>query len=307
MNQLTSPISIFVYKRPEHTQRTLKSLARNVGASKSDVIVYSDGFKSKEDETGVRQVRELIRLPEWMKSFGTFTVIERRSNLGLATSIISGLNETFKNHPSTIVLEDDIETHPRFLEYMNAGLDFYNDHPNVGSINSWMRSIIGLPQFMLIPGGDCWGWATWRKKWKLFEPDSAELIRLIRGHPLRKRLEKDWINLLIENERGNNDSWHIRWLISQIINDQYGLFPGKSMIRNIGMDGSGTHFKTSIQVKFDSWEEFDSDFSFPLLSSPSNGIAYNKIRHDRLKKRMLHQLSVQKSLITKTLRNVFQS
>jgi hypothetical protein len=40
---------------------------------------------------------------------------------------------------------------------------------------------------------------------------------------------------------GKVDSWAIRWYASAFIKDKLTLYPSRSLVKNIGMDGSGTH------------------------------------------------------------------
>ena len=93
-----------------------------------------------------------------------------------------------------IVLEDDLVTHPFFLTYMNHYLDVYKNEERVISIYGYMYQVkkkINAPFF--VRGADCWGWATWKRGWDLFEPD---------GRLLLSRLEKQ--NLLKEFNFNNS-------------------------------------------------------------------------------------------------------
>ena len=50
--------------------------------------------------------------------------------------------------------------------------------------------------------------------------------------------------LLRKQVKGGNTSWAIRWYASAFLNDKLTLYPGKSLIRHIGNDGTGTNFGT---------------------------------------------------------------
>ena len=47
--------------------------------------------------------------------------------------------------------------------------------------------------------------------------------------------------MLQRQVEGKNNSWAIRWNASLFLNDILSLNVGKSLVRNIGLDGSGTH------------------------------------------------------------------
>jgi hypothetical protein len=42
-----APIALFVYNRPEHTQKTIDALRQNDLASGSDLFIFSDGAKNE--------------------------------------------------------------------------------------------------------------------------------------------------------------------------------------------------------------------------------------------------------------------
>jgi len=47
--------------------------------------------------------------------------------------------------------------------------------------------------------------------------------------------------MLIDQIAGHNDSWAIRWHAACFLADRLTLYPGKSLVTNTGVDGSGTH------------------------------------------------------------------
>ena len=105
-----------------HTQKTIQALKNNELASKSELIIYSDGAKNKSAYESVSQVRDYV---ETVDGFKKVTIISREKNWGLANSIIDGVSQAIKKHGKVIVLEDDLVTSPFFLRYMNDALEFY--------------------------------------------------------------------------------------------------------------------------------------------------------------------------------------
>ena len=47
--------------------------------------------------------------------------------------------------------------------------------------------------------------------------------------------------MLEDNLKEKNDSWAIRWHASMFLKNKLTLYPGKSLVKNIGVDGTGTH------------------------------------------------------------------
>ncbi len=238
-----STIILFTYKRLMHVKETVRSLQRNDLARESELIIVSDGPKSKKDMESIYPVREYIRT---VSGFKNVSVVEREYNLGLAQSIISGVTEFVKRHGRVIVLEDDMISSPHFLRYMNEGLDYYDNEDRVISIHGYSFPVQGrLPETFFLRGAECWGWATWKRGWDLFESDGKMLLEEILRRDLGKEFDFNgaypYVKMLKDQTKGKNDSWAIRWSASAFLKGKLTLHPGRSLIRNIGTDESGTH------------------------------------------------------------------
>ena len=51
----------------------------------------------------------------------------------------------------------------------------------------------------------------------------------------------DFTQMLKDQISGKNNSWAVRWYMSTFLKDMLTLYVGKSLVKNIGLDGSGTH------------------------------------------------------------------
>ncbi len=238
-----APVILFAYNRPNHIKRTIESLLKNKEASKSELFVFSDAPKREGDRSKVEQVREYLSTVD---QFQSVTIIERKFNYGLGKNIIDGVTEIVATYGKVIVLEDDLIASPYFLEYMNAGLDLYENDNKVISIHGYVYPVKEkLPETFFLKGTDCLGWGTWKRGWDIFEPDGNLL--------LKKILETDQANafdynnaypftqMLKDQIEGKNNSWAVRWYASAFLNDKYTLYPGKSLVYHAGGDGSGTN------------------------------------------------------------------
>lgn len=242
-----APIALFVYNRLDHAQQTVTALLANDLASESDLIVFSDSAKTEQGMQAVSQVREFVHS---IQGFKSIRIVERPTNWGLARSIISGVTEVCAHYGRVIVLEDDLVTSPRFLKYMNDGLDLYTEEERVISIHGYMYPLENQSEStFFLRGADCWGWATWQRGWNLFEPDGSKLLSLIRKSGLKNEFNflggEDYIRMLESQIAGRNDSWAVRWYASAFLKDRLTLYPGRTLVLNIGNDGSGTHCGTS--------------------------------------------------------------
>ena len=86
---VSAPIALFVHRRPWHTKQTLQALARNEGARMSPLYVFADAARSSEEAAAVAETREVARNAQ---GFASVDVIERSVNIGLAQSLIEGID-----------------------------------------------------------------------------------------------------------------------------------------------------------------------------------------------------------------------
>jgi hypothetical protein len=241
--QYVAPIALFVYNRPEHTRRTIKFLQQNLLADESRLFIFSDAAKDSSQQVFVNEVRDIIKQVDGFKSV---ELIERKTNLGLAESIIDGVSMLVSEYGKVIVFEDDLISSAYTLQYFNDALFRYQNEEKVMHIGAYMYPLKAenLPETFLYRAATSWGWATWDRAWKDFEPD---INKIIDRFDRKKRLEfsidgtMNFWKQIIEFKSGRNNSWAIRWYASIFLKGGLTLNPSKSLINNIGHDGSGIH------------------------------------------------------------------
>lgn len=238
-----APILLFVYNRPEHVRQCIASLQANELAAQSPLFIYSDAAKTPESREGVEQTRRFIHN---IDGFASVTIIEREQNWGLARSIIDGVTTQVNSFGRVIVMEDDLIAAPYFLQFMNDALETYKDEPRVGHIQGCdFTQDTSLPDTFLIKWTGSWGWGTWDRAWKLFNPNGKELLQQLEERNLTHRFDFNstygYTRMLRRQIEGKNNSWAIRWNASLFLADILSLNAGRSLIRNTGFDGSGTN------------------------------------------------------------------
>ncbi|MES2875154.1 MAG: glycosyltransferase [Bacteroidota bacterium] len=277
MQQL-APIALFVFNRPEHTRRTLKFLKQNLLADESRLFIFSDGAKTDQQGESVAEVREIISSVEGFKSV---EIICRKTNFGLANSIIDGVSMLTEKYGKVIVFEDDLISSPFTLRYFNDALKRYENEDKVMHIGAYMYPIKNknLPQTFFYRAASSWGWATWGRAWKHFEPDIDRIISQF-DHDKIKRFSIDgtmnfWKQIR-EFKRGKNNSWAIRWYASIFLKGGLTLNPSASLVNNIGHDGSGIHSGKNDIYDVQVSNQAVTDFPHEVVE---NKDAYESIKH----------------------------
>ena len=241
--QNLAPIALFVYNRPQHTERTLKFLQQNELAAESRLFIFSDGAKTPADEDKVKEVRELIKTVEGFKSI---EIVESKTNMGLANAVIAGVSRLTAAYGQVIVFEDDLISSPYTLTYFNEALNRYRNEEQVMHIGAYMYALKeeNLPESFFYRAATSWGWATWQRAWQHFEPNIQTLLDQFdakKKHAFSIENTMNFWKQMQDFKNGRNNSWAIRWYASIFLKGGLTLNPAQSLVNNIGHDGSGIH------------------------------------------------------------------
>lgn len=243
MNSRQAPLALFCFNRPQHLLRTIESLKACAGFDRSGLYVYADGPRHAADVPGVEAVRELLA-----RHLPNAAIVERPSNIGLAANIIDGVTTLCNLHGRVIVLEDDLLLDPRFLTFMNQSLDQYERQVNVYAVAGRISAALeldGRREAVMLPWPSSWGWATWKRAWRCFDPEANGWRQLARDRKLRRRFNLrntiDYTTMLERQMHGLIQSWAVRWYWSMFRADALTVYPPFNLVDNIGFDGTGTH------------------------------------------------------------------
>lgn len=305
---MLAPIVLFIYNRPEHTLQTLDALSKNTLAKASDLIIFCDGSKenaTQEQIEKINQAREIAKSKQWCK---TVEIRESEKNKGLATSIIEGVTETVNKYGKIIVLEDDIVTGKYFLEYMNTALDKYKDDKKVFHIDAFRYPIKDATSnsSFFYPIMACWGWGTWVDRWQYYKKDAAYYKSVFTKKMIYKfnmdGADKDKWSQIERNLSGKINTWAIFWGASIFINNGLCLSPSISLVKNIGLDGSGEHCTDNKDLQINNFEN-TKILSFPTevkIDKKEYGRNKNFARHMHLHRMTL--VSVFGMLLPETIK-----
>lgn len=246
-------IAYFCYKRPIHTARTLQSLSRNDLADKSDLYIYCDGPKNIEDEQLVKKVHLVIKN---IRGFKNIYIKKFRKNQGCRKAIIFGLKHTIKQNSKIIVVEDDVDTHTSFLRFMNDALKKYEDEETVFSVTGFAYPQLDLKKYsydaFFYPRTCSYGWGSWKSRIDKIDWGLDDSLEIFHSKKMQKDFNKggeDLYEMLLMQKSGKIDTWDISFTLSAFMNYGKTLYPTRSLINNIGFDGSGTHVKADNKYK----------------------------------------------------------
>lgn len=256
-------VAIFTYKRSYHTEKVLTALKNNKVLPEK-LFLFQDGLKDSDNDDEWNKVNTLIKSVDWCDN----EVIVSKRNKGLADSIEFGVDYVFMHYDMIVVLEDDCIPHPEFMTFMVQALNRYQNDKKVYSVSGYSYPV-DIPNIEVdayfTRRISSWGWGTWKDRWVKYSRDYRILGRILNNKELSKQLHiwgEDLECYLLGNVYGNCDSWATFWAYTVIEHKGYCLSPYKSLIKNIGFDGTGVHCGIGEITQY-LYEEDICNFRFP--------------------------------------------
>lgn len=105
-------------------------------------------------------------------------------------------------------------------------------------------------------------------------------------------------NMLDAQMEGKIDSWAIRWCYTQSKKNMFTVYPVKSRVRNIGLDGSGTHSGITSHYNV----EIDQSLRKCIFNNPDLNQEILRNFQNHYGSRLNYYLTKPKSYIKKLLR-----
>lgn len=259
-----APIIVFAYNRADHLRKTLTWLGQNELADQSTLYIYCDGAKpnaTEEQHEKVQTARKVAHEVAIVPTFKEVHIIERKENLGLGTSVITGVTEIVNKYGKVIVLEDDLETSPYFLSYMNQCLEHYEPRKSVFSISGLSRPhperfyprdypydvYVSLTHHPT-------GWGTWADRWNQVDWD-VKNFATVKNDPQMiqafRRAEHCQYDELVWQQREQVNIWAARFAFAHFVNHAVSICPIVSYINHIGWDAEASFSPASTQWNFE--------------------------------------------------------
>lgn len=252
-----APIALSTYSRLPHLKQTIEALKANAVAKESDLYILSDAAKPGDEER-VGAVRKYI---DTINGFKNVHLIKRKKNSRVENNR-NGLSDLLKRFGKCIYIEEDIVTAPGFLTFMNAALDTYRHNDKIFSISGYAPPI-DIPadyrqDTFILRRACAWGMGIWRDRFeKITYMDHAEVLKRFSAYKEVEALTKygeDLLKMVLLDAAGKIDALDVKIFYHQYLNDEYTVYPRKSLVKNIGFDGSGVHCEPSNRFEVDLWD-----------------------------------------------------
>lgn len=235
------PILFIGFNRPSTSSQVIAAIR---AARPERLYFAADGPRAHVAADGPRcaAVRELAStVPSEVRT------LFQSENLGCKRAVERAISWFFENEEWGIILEDDCLPDPSFFPYCEVLLQRYADDERVMTItgNNLLGSLWKPPQsYYFSKYMHCWGWATWRRAWRLYSPTlvsaSSDETIIRRFSPAVGEV-RYWRTRFRAVRRGKINTWDYGWQFS--LWDRGGLTatPSVNLVKNIGFATDGTH------------------------------------------------------------------
>jgi hypothetical protein len=242
---LNRPILLIIFNRLDTLNEVFEAIRL---ARPRNLYVAGDGPRSSEpdDVEKVRIAREIVNRIDWPCETRT---LFRNKNLGCKESVSGAITWFFENEECGIILEDDCVPNQDFFRFCDLMLDRYENDSKVAAItgNNFQNGIQrGTGSYYFSKYSHCWGWATWRRSWVLYQDKISfwpQWSKTKSWHETHcDHIErKYWSAIFNKVHRGRIDSWAYPWTASVWYHGGLTITPNSNLVSNIGFRSGATH------------------------------------------------------------------
>ena len=241
---VNTPVLFMVFNRPESTCKTFGMIKK---ASPSKLYVAADGPRKHVPGEYEKCMKVRQTIEEGIDWDCEVFYLFQDSNLGCGKAIQQAITWFFEAEEMGIILEDDCVPNESFFHFCSAMLALYKDRTDVFHINGsnfQYGKKRGAASYYFSSLVHVWGWASWRRAWRLYDKDMTGYEQVKKHHMFKEILP--W-NQFDEVIAGIVDTWDLQWFFTCLKNNALTIIPNVNLINNIGFENeeaTHTSFKT---------------------------------------------------------------
>ena len=245
-DSFTLPVLLITFNRPERFKHVLEAVKV---VSPVELYIFQDGPRNDNDKILCAEVRkEIEEMVSWPCNKHTY-YSER--NLGCGPGPAAAITWFFDHVESGIILEDDCIPSRDFFFYCDALLSKYEKDERVGLIgacNYGYKSSDGSSYSFSSGHHETWGWATWRRTWRIFDYNldgisQAKFRRIVKDYFRTFKEREYWMDIFlrVKKDRMNDSCWDYQLYFSMWAKGMFVVCPNYNMISNTGSGDDATH------------------------------------------------------------------
>lgn len=243
---MQTPVLLILFNRPDTTARVLERIRE---ARPKRLFVAADG--PRENHPGEAEAcTEARRIVD--EGIDWPCQVDRRyqdRNLGCRQAVAGAITWFFAHVEEGIILEDDCLPDPTFFPFCTELLDRYRKDRRVVCVtgnNHQRGQRRGEASYYFSVFNHCWGWASWRRAWALYDADFSQLDEATIDQALEATFCEPWVrdsfrSYFVSVKSGEVDTWDYLWTLCAWANSGLTATPNGNLVSNIGFDERATH------------------------------------------------------------------
>ncbi len=272
-HEASPPVLLLVFNRKNAALSVLRRIAQ---AGPARLFIAADGprpDKPGECERCAEVRQAVLDAVTWPCEV---TTLFRDTNLGCRKAVSSAITWFFDHVESGIVLEDDCLPALSFFRFCGELLGRYQNDPRILSISADCFTPEKLHEdasYYFSKYQHCWGWASWRRAWRLYDAALVAWPSFKQGGGLAtcadgnsRVFTRHFAKAFDDVQFGRVDSWALQWMLTGWVNGMLTILPATNMVQNTGFGGDSTHTRES-----NDWMSRlpACDIAFPLVHPAS--------------------------------------
>lgn len=263
-----APVLISTLCRYQHLEQCIESLKESPLAKHTPLFISVDYPPSQKYFDGYDKVKEYVL--NGINGFYKVTYFIQNSNLGMYGNERFLVDEAYKEYDRYIFTEEDNIFAPSALEYLNNGLDAFENDSDIIAIcaHGKKSNMNGSHELYKMRCFSAYGFAMWKHKEQEYmeKMNRTYFQSILYGKPFKIIFSQNIIyiqtllNILLKKEKiyiqeNNNVAAHdLPLSIYMLCEEKYAVYPRCLLARNNGYDGTGSNCKkgrTSYEIAMD--------------------------------------------------------
>jgi hypothetical protein len=243
MTSKSAPVLMHIFNRPKMVADLLKRVRL---ARPEKLYISSDGPRPAhpQDDELVYENRKIVEQVDWDCEVKT---LFQEKNLGTRYALVAAIDWFFSNETEGIILEEDCLPNQSFFRFCTELLGFYRDDRRVmhiAGINQQFGKKIGKASYYFSSFPPIWGWASWRRVWRLYDVKMELLPEFIKQNAAQNIYNDPFIadhinKFLLQTYENRNMTWDHQLGFAIAINNGLCIVPNVNLVSNIGVKKIG--------------------------------------------------------------------
>ena len=243
-----TPVLLIVFNRPDNTLVTLEAISK---VKPRKLYIASDGPRSNhpDDLQNINRVMEIVQNLGWECEVAyKFNEV----NLGVGRAPAEAISWFLEQEENGIILEDDCVASVSFFIFCELMLKKYKNDESIMAVagTNICKGIKYDTDYLYTNFPLMWGWATWRRAWKMHDPKMLDWPD-VRDRGYFSKLPKDrWkfhpvhVEFFAKTYKSLKPNWDHQWIFALWNNSGLAVMPSKNLVSNIGFGDDATHTVT---------------------------------------------------------------